>query len=144
MNISKSFTLDELTTTNVRQHDNTPGPIEIENLRRLCERVLEPLVKKYPSAIITSAYRSLAVNTAIGGSKTSQHMHGNAVDIVVPRVSPLLVAEWAVANVEDFDQVICEWSWTHIGLCDGKPRGQKMTAKRGPDGKAVYSMGFNP
>ena len=65
-------------------------------------------------------------------------------DIEIVGMPTLELAVWARDHLADFDQIICEWSWTHIGLCDGKPRGQKMTAKRGPDGKAVYSMGFNP
>lgn len=148
MQLSKNFTLADLTVTGARDKetglplDNTPDDAQIENLRRLAETVLEPLLAEYPHAHVNSAFRSPEVNTAIGGSKTSEHMNGNAADITVRGVSPIDVAKWAVEAIPDYDQVICEWGWTHIGLRD-TPRHQQMTAKKGPDGKAQYSPGFH-
>lgn len=144
MLLSKNFDLAELTysqTATRKSIINSPGPIEIENLKRLCVVVLEPVLKQFPRLVVSSAFRSKELNTAIGGSKTSQHVNGNAADLVVPGVEPRKVAEWCAANIKNFDQVIWEWDWTHVGLAE-KPRGQLLTARKGPDGKAVYSNGF--
>lgn len=81
MNLSKNFTLKELTKTNTGLPNN-PSDIEIERLRLLCEKVLQPLRDVFGAPIIVnSGYRSPAVNKAVGGVPTSQHMKGEAADI---------------------------------------------------------------
>lgn len=83
----KYFTLKELsnsTTANARKIDNTPGLIEQANLINLVNHILDPLREVYGKPIrVNSGYRSPALNAAIGGSKTSDHMTGKAADITV-------------------------------------------------------------
>ena len=86
MKLSKNFTLKEMTrsiTAKRRDIDNTPDEQQIENLAELCEKVLQPLRDLMGPIVITSGYRRPALNTAIGGSTTSQHcaIKGAAADI---------------------------------------------------------------
>jgi zinc D-Ala-D-Ala carboxypeptidase len=88
--LSPHFTLDELTRsqTAVRNNiDNTPQDIDIERLQALCENALEPIrVHFNKSVIISSGFRAPELNTAIGGSTTSQHCIGEAADFIVADV----------------------------------------------------------
>lgn len=85
MNLSKNFTLEELTfsTTAANKHiDNTPDATARKQLERLAQEVLQPIRDAYGHTIyVNSGYRGPKVNAAVGGSKTSQHMKGEAADI---------------------------------------------------------------
>lgn len=110
------------------------------NLRRL-----QTFLGKIPFPItVTSAYRSPAVNTAIGGSPTSQHSNGLAVDFSTPGMSNRQVAAWFYKHRAEFpelDQVIWYPTTTHVhvGICPpgatgcvrGAPRGQFLVDKGG-------------
>lgn len=64
--------------------DNTPNARELENLKVLCQTVLQPIRDKRGSAItVTSGYRCPKLNALVGGSKTSQHAFGQAADITL-------------------------------------------------------------
>lgn len=78
--LGQHYTLAELTNTS-QPFDNTPTPEACQNLKLLVTNVLDPLREEVGPIIITSGYRSPSVNAAVGGSPTSQHMTGNAVDI---------------------------------------------------------------
>ena len=84
MILSKHFSLAELTVTTTGLA-NQPSSVEvIERLRKVCANILEPVRDHFGKAVVVhSGYRSPAVNAAIGGSKTSQHMKGEAVDFHV-------------------------------------------------------------
>ena len=118
MNLSPHFTLEELTVTDHRLLDNTPNAGEIENLRRLAlflEKVKEVLGGK--PVMVNSAYRSKAVNDAIGSKDTSQHRIGCAADIRVPGMTPDEVVRAVVGSKLAYDQVIREYDrWTHISV----------------------------
>lgn len=127
MNLSPHFTLAELTYTDHRQFDNTPTQIEISNLQRLAqflEIVKATLGGK--TVIITSGYRSKAVNDAVGSKDTSHHRLGLAADFRVPGMAPDAVVR-ALLNLP-FDQVIREFDrWTHISIPrGGAPRKQAL------------------
>lgn len=85
MMLSEHFTLDELTysaTANKRHIDNTPTQHDIDNLTILCRDVLEPARATYGRPlIITSGYRTLKLNRAVGGAHNSYHVMGMAADI---------------------------------------------------------------
>jgi len=85
--LSPHFTLEELTRSSTAQQkgiDNTPSENERANLVRLCRDVLEPLREAYGAPMrITSGFRCKALNKAIGGVSTSQHITGEAADINV-------------------------------------------------------------
>ncbi len=76
---SRNFTWRELTTT-ATGLQNAPDPQSMLNLRLLCAAVLEPLRAQLGAMEITSGFRSLAVNQAVGGANSSQHLFGEAAD----------------------------------------------------------------
>lgn len=118
MNLSEHFTLAELTVTDHRTLDNTPNPGEIENLRRLAA-FLE-LVKTQlggRAVMVNSAFRSAAVNAAVGSSDKSQHRLGCAADIRVPGMTPDEVVRSVMTAGLPYDQLIREFdAWTHISI----------------------------
>ena len=87
MNLSKHFTLSELTYSNAADSyniENTPGRIELENLKKLCNEILQPIRDKFGKSIyVNSGYRNPKVNRLVGGSSSSQHIKGEAADITV-------------------------------------------------------------
>jgi putative chitinase len=128
MQLSEHFTLDELTHTDHRQFDNTPNATEMANLVRLAaflEEVKEVLGGK--PIMINSAFRSEAVNTAVGSRNTSQHRIGCAADLRVPGVTPDEVVKAVIASGIGYDQIIREFDrWTHISV----PNTKDMTPRR--------------
>lgn len=142
--ISPNFTLAALTrsTTATRKGiPNQPGPLETAKLKELCATILEPLYARYgKNLVVTSAYRSAALNRAIGGSKTSQHMKGEAADLIVAGVSNLEVAKWLSRNVK-YGQVIHEFGeWVHVSL--PYPKGPQLLTCYRKGGKVVYESGL--
>ena len=85
MKLTEHFSLEELiksSTAKAKKIDNTPTQAAKTNLQHLASNILEPIRLKYGKPIIvTSGYRSMALNKAVGGSKTSQHLLGQAADI---------------------------------------------------------------
>ena len=112
------FTLAELTVTDHRSLDNTPNAGEIENLRRLAaflELVKDRLGGR--PIMVNSAFRSKAVNDAVGSKDTSQHRLGCAADIRVPGMTPNDVVRAVMASGLAYDQIIREFdAWTHISI----------------------------
>jgi len=127
------FTLAELTHTDHRTLDNTPNAAELANLQRLAEflEVVKTTLGGKP-IMINSAFRSKAVNDAVGSRDTSQHRQGLACDFKVPGMIPDAVVRAIIAANLPFDQIIREFSdpmagggWTHISIAD-KPRRQAL------------------
>ena len=118
MHLTPHFTLDELTITEHRKLDNTPDALSLENLKRLAdflEQVKAVLGGK--PVLVSSAYRSPAVNAAVGSKPTSQHTIGCAADIRVPGMSPDEVVRKVIASGIGYDQVIREFDrWTHLSI----------------------------
>ena len=112
------FTLEELTVTDHRTLDNIPDPVALANLQRLAEfleKVKELL--RFKPVMVTSAYRSKAVNDAVGSKDTSQHRVGCAADIRVPGMTPDEVVRAVVGSDLPFDQCIREFdTWTHVSI----------------------------
>ena len=112
------FTLAELTRTDHREFDNTPNNDEIANLTRLAQ-FLELVKVKLSNKpiIVNSAFRSKAVNDAVGSKDTSQHRLGCAADFRVPGMTPNEVVETVMESGLRYDQIIREFdSWTHISI----------------------------
>jgi zinc D-Ala-D-Ala carboxypeptidase len=129
--MTPNFTLAELTVTDHRQFDNTPNELEKQNLTRLAkllEQVKSTLGGK--PIMVNSAFRSKAVNDAVGSKDTSQHRLGCAADIRVPGVIPDQVVKACIVAKLPYDQIIREFdSWTHISVPNvptGKPRNQAL------------------
>jgi len=127
MNLSSHFTLAELTITDHRQFDNTPTQIEISNLQRLAQflEIVKATLSGKP-VIITSGYRSKAVNDAVGSKDTSHHRLGLAADFRVPGMTPDAVVK--VLLKLPYQQIIREFdAWTHISIPQtGVPRKQAL------------------
>lgn len=147
MNLSENFTLAEMIRSDAasrRGIDNTPSPVIIENLTRLCLHVLEPVRAHFARpVIVTSGYRSPAVNSAIGGSGTSQHSQGEAADFTVHGVGNIEVCRWMEANLT-YDQLIYEFGesgWVHCSWRKGRLRNMELSARR-VSGKVVYVAGI--
>ena len=131
MNLSPHFTLAELTVTDHREFDNSPTQEEISNLQRLAqllEQVKEAIGGK--PVMVNSAFRSKAVNDAVGSSDKSQHRHGCACDLRVPGMTPDEVVRAVIAAGLPYDQIIREFDrWTHISIPnteDAAPRGNAL------------------
>ena len=123
------FTLAELTHTDHRSLDNTPNPSELANLKRLAEflEVVKTTLGGKP-IMINSAFRSKAVNDAVGSKDSSHHRLGLAADFRVPGMTPDAVVRALLAL--PYDQIIREYdAWTHISISD-KPRRQALIIDR--------------
>jgi len=118
MNLSPHFTLEELTHTDHRELDNTPNEQELANLKRLAAFLEE--VKTILSGkpiMVNSAFRSKAVNDAVGSKDTSQHRVGCAADLRVPSMTPDQVVKAIISSTLAYDQVIREFDrWTHVSI----------------------------
>jgi len=134
--LTDHFSLAEMTVSETAARkgiDNTPSPAIIKNLTRtaqLLERVRVLLGSK--PILVSSGYRSPALNAAVGGSKTSAHMQGLAADFICPGFgTPLAICQRLDSLGVEFDQLIQEGTWVHIGLAaEGiKPRRQVLTAR---------------
>jgi len=144
-NISKHITLKEATysaTGEAKKIDNSPTAEHLENMKLLAEKVFEPLREWYGKPIkINSFYRSKALNTAIGGSQTSQHSHGQAMDIDTAADNKKLF-DYIKANL-NFDQMIWEFGtsenpdWVHVSYKASGIRKQILKAKK-VNGKTTY------
>jgi zinc D-Ala-D-Ala carboxypeptidase len=141
MNLSENFTLAELIRTSTGL-DNTPNEEQIENLRLLCVNVLQPARDALGVIKITSGFRAPAVNAKIGGAPSSQHVKGQAADLMMSGGQKKLL-DWIIANVE-FDQIISEFpdkngnpAWVHVSFAEGKNRMQKLKAIKS-GGKTKY------
>jgi len=132
------FTLAELTHTDHRSLDNTPNAQELANLQRLAEflETVKTALGGKP-IMINSAFRSKAVNDAVGSKDSSQHRQGLAADFRVPGMAPDAVVRAIIAANLPFDQIIREYdSWTHISIND-KPRRQALIIDK--QGTRVFS-----
>jgi hypothetical protein len=144
MILTPNFTLAEFTdspTARARGIDNTPNVDEMRNIQRTAELMqqVRDVCSGHP-VMITSGFRSHALNRAVGGSATSAHRYGLAADFVIPAFgTPRAICEELVAAGLIWDQLILEFptieqpggKWVHIGLAPlGKPRRQVLTAQR--------------
>lgn len=128
MNISQHITFEEATVSPTALRlkiDNTPDEVTVINMKIVAEKCFEPLRKWYGKPIkVNSFYRSHALNKAIGGSPTSQHVQGKAIDVSAgSKEENKKIYDWCKANLI-FDQLINEfdYSWVHISFDVGKNR----------------------
>ncbi len=151
VNLSKNFTLQEYikSQTALRQGiDNTPSDEHLASAKKLFEMVVQPVRDHFGVTVINSGYRGPALNAAVGGSATSQHCRGEAVDIECPGTPNYDVALWIEQNL-DFDQLILEFytpgipdsGWVHVSYKSEGNRKQSLTAMK-EGGKTVYKNGL--
>ena len=150
--LSANFSLHELTKSEIALRlnlDNTPGEAEIESLRLLCEKVLQPVRDHFGKGVkVNSGYRSPESNAAVKGSKTSDHCFGRAADIEIPGVANADLAQWIMDNL-DYTQLILEFytpgipdsGWVHVSYNPADLRKQELTATK-VAGKTTYLPGL--
>ena len=139
MKLSANFSLSELTksqTATRKGIDNTPSPEHQENLRLLCEAVLQPVREHFGRVVtVTSGYRSPELCIAIGSKTTSQHAKGHAADFEIFGVSNKALADY-INETLHYDQLILEYwnesepnsGWVHCSFSEGKNRRQYLRA----------------
>ena len=141
MYLSAHFDLDEFITSETATRygiDNTPNDDIVDNLRFLASMMEEVRILLGNKPItIKSGYRCPKLNSAIGGSKTSQHMQGLAADFICPQYgTPYDIADEISRSDLRFDQLIYEGAngsnpWIHMSVSD-QPRGDRLTAYFNP------------
>jgi zinc D-Ala-D-Ala carboxypeptidase len=135
MNLSPHFTLDEMTVSQTAARkglDNTPSEAVIAKMRKTAQGLEGVrIVLGGAPIIISSGYRSPAVNAAVGGARVSQHLTGEAVDFTSPRFGSVVDVFTAIRRSGiKYDQLIQEFgSWVHISFSDS-PRGQALIIDR--------------
>lgn len=139
--LTRSFTLSELSKSRTalnRGWDNTPGKTCVENLKVLCEKVLQPVRDHFNlPVVISSGYRSANVNRAEGGAWNSQHLIGEAADFEIHGVHNADIWRWILANLQ-FDQLIAEHlsskdpnaGWIHVSYSKNN-RKQALSCVKG-------------
>ena len=148
MKLTANFSLSELTKSQTAERkgiDNTPSPEHQENLKLLCESVLQPVRDHFGKVVtISSGYRSPELCAAIGSKSTSQHAKGEAADFEIFGVSNKELADYINENL-DYDQLILEYwkkedpnsGWVHCSYTNGNNRKQYLRAYK-EDGKTKY------
>lgn len=131
--LSPHFTLEELTATQQRGLDNTPSAQVRANLRRTAQHMeaVRELLGGYP-ILVSSGYRSPAVNRAVGGAARSAHLTGKAVDFVCHRLgTPRAICRELADSPLAFDQLIEEGTWVHLSF---DPRQRRQILTKAPGG----------
>lgn len=147
--LSKNLSLAEATkSATAIKHGiaNDPTPEHLQNLKELAESVFQPIREHFGVPLaVSSGYRSEALNQRIGGSKSSQHMQGKAVDLdahIFGGVTNREVFDYIKDNLE-FDQLIFEFGteqepdWVHVSYNKGDNRKQVLRAVR-VNGRTKY------
>jgi hypothetical protein len=150
MKLTAHFDLAEFTRSESAKReglDNTPTSEHLQNLKVLCEKVLEPIRLRFGSINISSGYRGKMLNHFIGGSVNSDHCVGRAADIDMDDVGT------GITNTEifnyikdnlDYDQLIWEFGnkvkpdWVHVGYRLGANRKETLRATK-VNGKSHYA-----
>tara|TARA_R110001592_G_scaffold107314_1_gene300523 strand:- start:164 stop:592 length:429 start_codon:yes stop_codon:yes gene_type:complete len=141
MNLTPHFTLAEMTVSQTAARkglSNEPTERALENLIKIAYTMEDVRALLGGKAIsVSSGYRSIAVNKAVGGSNTSAHVDGLACDFICPAFgSPLAICKIIAKSGIKFDQLIEEGTWVHISI-DPRMRQQVLTMRNGK-----YSMGL--
>jgi hypothetical protein len=151
--ISKTVSLSEATksTTAIRFGiSNEPSAEVLERMKVTAARIIDPVRQRFPRSVVSSFYRSPALNRKMGGSKTSQHVTGEAVDLDSPdNVDNLAIFNF-IKDELTFDQLIFEYpdvngvpNWVHASIRQKDNRGQvlvKLKDKYIPFGE--YQIGM--
>ncbi len=147
--ISKHITYHEGTYSRTGERknlDNTPNPRQLKCMAEVAENLFEPLREWVGGPIkVNSFFRGEPVNTAIGGSKYSQHMKGQAIDID-DTFGHKTNAEmyYYIKDNLDFDQMIWEFgtdknpNWLHISWVSHRPNRKKLTIAKKLNGRTKY------
>ncbi len=140
MKLTENFSLNELTKSQTAERkgiDNTPSTEHQENLKSLCEMILQPIRDHFGQVVsVSSGYRSQELCVAIGSSTQSQHAKGQASDFEIFGISNKELADYIDQNL-DYDQLILEYwkgedepnsGWVHCSYTNGNNRKQYLRA----------------
>jgi zinc D-Ala-D-Ala carboxypeptidase len=147
--ISKNITYKEGThsdTATRRRMRNEPDEVQLAAMKLLGKKVFEPLRANFDQPIrVNSFFRSAALNKAIGGSRTSQHCSGEAIDIDATNgITNKQLFDYIKENLE-FDQLIWEFGtsknpdWVHVSFTETRAN-RKQVLRAVKDGKPVYQI----
>ena len=148
MKLSRNLSVTEVIKSNTatrRGIDNTPTSEHLSNLKDIAVNVFQPIREHFNTPIgISSGYRSEKLNKAIGGSKTSQHSKGQALDLDAELYGGLTnkqIFEFIRDNL-DYDQLINEfdYSWVHVSYNRLGNRKQVLEAYKNKFGKTKYKL----
>ena len=139
MKLTENFSLNELTKSQTAERkgiDNTPSTEHQDNLKSLCEMILQPIRDHFGQVVsVSSGYRSPELCVAIGSSTKSQHARGESADFEIFGVSNKELADYINENL-DYDQLILEYwkesdpnsGWVHCSYTNGSNRKQYLRA----------------
>lgn len=143
MKLTKNFTLEEFIVSEVAVRyniDNTPSEEECKNIKNLCVKILQPLRDYTGPILVSSGYRSAKLNKKVKGSKTSQHVSGQAADI---KTQNMRKAFLYIQNNLPFDQLIWEYgddkqpSWIHVSY---GPRNRRQVLRATKEGYVPFKL----
>jgi len=146
MKLSKNFALSEITHSNTAKRlgiENEPTEEHLQNMQTLINLLIQPMRDSLGPIRISSGYRNPEINLAIGGSSSSQHCKGEALDIQFWQMGKMmneLIYEWVLDSGLEFDQMINEFdfAWIHISLKAKDNRKQVLEAYKDEDGNTKY------
>lgn len=146
MRVSKNFLLSEFTNSSTAKRldiDNEPTKKHLRNLQRTVDFLLQPLRDAVGPIRISSGYRNPSLNRAIGGSRSSQHCKGEALDLQfweMGQMNNKAIYDWILDSGIEFDQMINEFdfSWIHVSLVKKGNRMQVLEAFKDEDGDTKY------
>ena len=148
MKLSKNFSRAEIEHSNTAKRlgiSNEMSEKHLENMQRLIDNLIQPMRDAIGPIRVTSGYRSPSLNRAIGGSRTSQHCKGQALDIQYwsgGKMNNKVIYDWILESDLEFDQMINEFdfSWIHISLKKNSNRKQVLEAYKDEDGDTAYKL----
>jgi hypothetical protein len=146
MKLSKNFALSEITHSNTAKRlgiDNEPTETHLQNMQHLVDNLIQPLRDAVGPIRVSSGYRNPELNRAIGGSRSSQHCKGEALDLQFWQNGKMmneLIYEWILDSGIEFDQMINEFdfAWIHISLKKKGSRNQVLEAFKDDEGDTKY------
>ena len=146
MKLSKNFALSEITHSNTAKRlgiDNEPTETHLQNMQHLVDNLLQPLRDAVGPIRVSSGYRNPTLNRAIGGSRSSQHCKGEALDLQFWQMGEMnnkVIYDWILQSGLEFDRIINEFdfAWIHISLKKKGSRKQVLEAFKDDDGDTKY------
>ena len=148
MKLSKNFTLSEITHSNTAKRlgiKNEPTETHLQNMQHLVDDLLQPLRDAVGPIRISSGYRNPSLNRAIGGSRSSQHCKGEALDLqfwAKGKMDNKIIYDWILQSGLEFDQMINEFdfAWIHVSLKAKNNRRQVLEAYKNKEGDTAYKI----
>ena len=146
MRLSKNFVLSEITRSNTAKRlgiSNEPTKEHLENIQRLISNLIQPMRDELGPIRISSGYRNPSLNRAIGGSRSSQHCKGEALDLQFWKNGQMCnkeIYDWIINSHLEFDQMINEFdfAWIHLSLKEKSNRKEVLEAYKNDDGDTSY------